>query len=142
VTCFAIVLWLLASDVYVNANSEFGKHVYCSFGVQLACQSCVCSLPVYSITRGGFSGPVYPHPPPLLSGGGAVARLFTASPFQEKKVGHYHDCEGMLRLLFAEESLTLPHCLISFLYSTVTGPHRSLPTDTLLPQSTRNNTHI
>jgi hypothetical protein len=68
-------------------------------GEQLACQSYVCSLPLYSITRGGFSGPVYPHPPPLLSSGGAVARLFTASPFQEKKVGHYHDCEGMLRLL-------------------------------------------
>lgn len=78
------------NDIHKIKRKELGKCVY--FKPRSASYCRVCPLPVYNITRGGSSGPVYPHPWLLLSCGGAVARLFTTSPLQEKKVGHYHDC--------------------------------------------------
>jgi hypothetical protein len=116
--------------VYKIKRKELGKYIYSKSRSASYCR--VCPLPVYNITRGGTSRPVYPHPWPLLSCCGAVARLFTNSPLQEKKVGHYHDCWGMLRLLFVEKSLTLHRRLFALFCSAVTGPYRSLTTDMLL----------
>jgi hypothetical protein len=78
------------NDIHKIKRKELGKCVYSKLRSASYCW--VCPLPVYNITRGGSSGPVYPHPWLLLPCGGAVARLFTTSPLQEKKVGHYHDC--------------------------------------------------
>ena len=133
--CAALHGWLQqivmdTNDIHEIKRKEPGKCVYSKSRSASYCR--VCPLPVYNITRGGSSGPVYPHPWLLLSCGGAVARLFTTSPLQEKKVGHYHDCWGMLRLLCVEKSLTLHRRLFTLFCSAVTGPYRSLTTDILL----------